>query len=180
MTDFTYDQLSVIHQSMCLAWSMSPRNVGTRIPEWWPEIWDDETPPPWKPLWRDFVDTLDVRPFPRMDYSYDSDIVLHLNTSLRLDSPPLRTLLNRPLLWEPIWLVKQYLNELSIPAPAPAPAPTVEPDDTEGSYGWEPRKETCHKALHLLDSVMDSEDRVLSEHTYVELCNSLKELYETL
>ena len=173
MTDFTYDQLSVIHQAMCLAWSMSPRKVGTRIPEWWPEIWDEETPPPWKPLWSDFVDTLDVRPFSRMDYSYDSDIVLHLNTSLRLGSSSLHTMLHRPLLWEHIWMVKQYLNELPDPRDedaVPVPVPT---ESHPRSEEWE-----CpyQKVLNLLDSVMDSEDRVLSENTYVELCNILQEL----
>jgi hypothetical protein len=190
MTDLTYDQLSTIHEAMCLAWSMAP----STSPEW-PMVWNDVTPPPWKPLWRDFIDTLDLDvlgaiqgPYENWDGTYQ-DTLTHLHASLRLGTASWQDILNRPLLWEHIWMVKQYLNELpdprdegAVPVPTESyqrPVDTESYQDSEEMSEWERLRATCHKALNLLDSVMDSEDRVLSENTYVELCNALKELHNS-
>jgi hypothetical protein len=189
MTDFTYDQLSALHEAMCLAFHVAPRTSDANPA--WPLVWDGESPPPWKPLWSDFISTLDLTPFPQGDYYEGRDIAIHLHQSLRLGTPSWRHIIQRPLLWEHIWIVKQYLNEVPDPrdeeqeisysAGAEESGPgsaTEDTEDTEDTEEWGRTHSTCIRALNLLDSVMSSDDRVLSEQVYVELCNALKELYD--
>ena len=181
MTEFTYHQLDAFHGAMCLAWSMSPRICEDPS---WPLVWDGEIPPPWKPLWRDFIQTLDIGSLGTL-HGLDvtiHDMIYHLNSSLRLGSSTLINILNRPLLWEHIWVVKQYLNEIPDDPDytfTPPDGGMIHVDIMDDTLGECPQT-IGSRALQLLKDVMRSDDGVLSHQSYVEICNVIKELDEAV
>ena len=192
MTDFTLSQLDQIHEQMCLAWAMKPNAWDGNHPEW-PPIWEGEDRPPWEPRWGDFLAPLFEAGFPSQDARYQThsgnwvrdNFTRSLYRSIftsRVDVPTIGTIQHGTLEWEHIFIIRQYINELSDIDPAPETLLDIalEPGEEDVSDTYEEDdmyQEYLKRGQEILDTVMHSDSRVMLESHYIELSNVLKDLY---